>query len=237
MKGWRARIGIMLPSVNSVLEAEFATLHLKGVTFHYSRMPLSKGDPLQRLHEMRKSIPSVLSSLETVADVVAFACTSGSFVVGYEQEGAFRIEMESMLKKTVITTTQTSMLALKKLEAKRVAVVTPYTPEINEKLKEYMEANGFKVTLSALDLRGFAGMGSYPEHLLYKAVRSFVVPQNIDALFIGCTNLATWSVLQQIENDIGKPVVTANQATLWGVLRESRCEDAIEGLGLLLTQH
>ncbi len=128
------------------------------------------------------------------------------------------------------------MGALKKLEAKRIAVVTPYSLEINEKLKKYMEANGFEVTLSALDLRGFTSMGNYPEHLLYRSIRSFVTPENIDALFIGCTNLATWDVLQEIENDIRKPVVTANQATLWRVLREARCEDTIEGLGLLLKQ-
>lgn len=234
MKAWRAKIGIMLPSVNFVLEAEFASLNLRGISFHFSRMPLSKGNHLRRLHDMRTSVPGCLDSLQSVADVVAFACTSGSFVVGYEQEKLFLGEMNAYFRKPVFTTTQASMDALKKLGAKNVAVVTPYSNEVNEKLKEYMEASGFNVKINALNLNGFESMGHYPETLLYKSIRQFVTPENTDALFIGCTNLATWDVLQQIENDIEKPVVTANQATLWRALREAHCNDSIKGLGSLL---
>lgn len=237
MKGWRARIGIMIPSVNAVLEAEFSTICAEGITFHYSRMPISKGDPLSRLSGMRNSISQCLTSLETVADVVGFACTSGSFAVGFENEISLQKEMQDMVKKPVITTAQASMHALKQLNAHKIEVVTPYGQEVNSKLKEYMESWGYAVKINALDSSNFKSIGDFPEEQLYRQIRALPITEEMDALFISCTNLATWEILQQLENDLKKPVITANQATLWELLRTASCKDKIEGLGTLLNSY
>lgn len=122
--------------------------------------------------------------------------------------------------------------ALRALEVERVAVGVPYVGELGERLREFLEGSGFKVvSLAALELpQGFA---TVPAAEAYRLGRRVDTP-DAEAVFIACTALHTLEVLEPLEADLRKPVVTANQATMWDALRLAGVSTRrLDGRGLL----
>jgi maleate cis-trans isomerase len=124
------------------------------------------------------------------------------------------------------------------LGARRVAVATPYVDFVNESERAFLQEYGFEVTsMHGLRLgetqEERRGIGRVPPEHVYRMARLVDRPE-AEAIFISCTNLATLGVIRRIEDDLGKPVVTSNQACFWGCLRLLGLQDRIEGHGRLL---
>ncbi|MCP4958959.1 MAG: hypothetical protein GY925_06765 [Actinomycetia bacterium] len=125
--------------------------------------------------------------------------------------------------------------ALAALDCQRVALMTPYIGEVNETLDNYFATTDIVLTERA----GFGQAGDpeinriHPECLLEEAVK--LGSGDCDAVFISCTGLCAAGVVQRIEDELGKPVVTSNQALSWAMLRASGVNEPIEGLGQLFT--
>ncbi|MFF8785198.1 Asp/Glu racemase [Streptomyces sp. NPDC015125] len=153
------------------------------------------------------------------SQVVTYLCTACSFVGGAAGERALRKAMRSAGAPQALTSAGSVVAALGALEARRIAVVHPYEPPVGRRLHEYLTGEGLEV-LSLTDL----GLGSV--HEIYEvsyeqvtaAVRAGVHPQ-ADAVFISCTALPTYDLIAPLEEELGKPVVTVNQATIWAALR------------------
>jgi maleate cis-trans isomerase len=119
-------------------------------------------------------------------------------------------------------------------------VCTPYVDFINEREEEFLTRHGFEVTsLHGLRLGETQAerrsIGRVPPEHVYRMARICDRPE-AEAIFISCTNLATLDVIAQIEADLGKPVVTSNQACFWHCLRSLDIPDRIDGYGRLLTE-
>ncbi len=172
-------------------------------------------------------------------ELILYGCTSGSFIGGKDYEKELEAKIEDEVKVPVISTSTAVIEALKILDAQSILVITPYTDEINQREKEFLEANEFEV----LDIRGGLGIGGdnlkigrlepYEAYLLAKA--SFI--DEADAIFISCTNWRTFEIIEALEEDLGVPVVTSNQASLWLALREMDIMEKIPELGRLFTEY
>jgi maleate isomerase len=157
---------------------------------------------------------------------IAYACTSASFVrgVGYDEDISRRIQSKTGVD---ATTTSTGMVtALRALGIKKVAVGAPYLDEVNGTLRSFLEDSGFAVTkLYGLNMT----RGDEIAELSYEEISHLAREadtKDADGVFLSCTGLRTAAIIDDLEQELGKPMVTANQATIWASL----CIMGIKGL-------
>lgn len=233
--GWRARVGVLLPAANSVIEPELYQMAPKGVTFHFARMTRSSKEiSVAGLSQYGAQVEPLSEALANAkVDVFLFGCTVGSMVhgMGFDEEIVGRI-----LKKTgkpAVTTAMAVAEAMKHLGMKKLSVITPYVDEINEKEIEFLRGCGFEVlNLRALGLLS-GGIENVSPHEIYRFARESLKAE-ADGLFISCAALRTLDILEMLERDIGKPVVASIPASLWLVLRKLGIHDPINGYGQLM---
>ncbi len=149
--------------------------------------------------------------------VTADACTAGSFVKGMAGEAALVAAMQAAGAPAAVTTSGSMLAALRHLGVHRVATVTPYTADLTIGLTSYlMEAGLEVVATSGLGLT--SNIWAVPYEETAELVRSTDVP-DAEAVVISCTNLPTYDLIARLEAELSKPVVTANQVTMWAALR------------------
>lgn len=149
--------------------------------------------------------------------VTAYACTAGSFVKGMAGEAALVAAMQAAGAPAAVTTSGSMLAALRHLGVHRVATVTPYTADLTIGLTSYlMEAGLEVVATSGLGLT--SNIWAVPYEETAELVRSTDVP-DAEAVVISCTNLPTYDLIARLEAELSKPVVTANQVTMWAALR------------------
>ncbi|NLU84396.1 Asp/Glu/hydantoin racemase [Rhodococcus sp. HNM0569] len=160
--------------------------------------------------------------LTTDPDVVLYLCTSGSFVRGVDGERAMRETMIAAGARAAVTTSGALVEATSALGVRRLAVATPYLDNVTAKLHEFLHEAG-------LDVVGGAGLGideriwevdaATVRRLVFDADRP-----DADAVFVSCTNLRTYGLIRRFESELGKPVLTANQVSVWAALRAAGLE-------------
>jgi len=151
-------------------------------------------------------------------DAIMFACTSGSLYGGPGYDQKIIAKMKEHIDVPASTTSTAVIEAFKTMEVKKVAVATPYEDWVNELEKKFFEGNGVKVLhIQGLGLRGLDVCEVHPE-TLYRFAKT-QDRKEADALFLSCMGLRTLEVLSRLERDLGKPVLSSNQVTLWKLFR------------------
>jgi maleate isomerase len=149
--------------------------------------------------------------------VVVYACTSGSFVDGAAGEEVLRRTMEGAGAPAACTTSGALVDAITALGVGRLAIATPYIEPVTRRLVNFLREHAVQtVACEGLGLLGNIWRVSYAE--VVEVVRT-VDTDEADALFISCTNLPTYDLIEPLEQALGKPVLTANQVTMWAALR------------------
>ncbi|WP_101297314.1 maleate cis-trans isomerase family protein [Halegenticoccus soli] len=225
MHGWRARLGIVVPSSNSTAEPEFAGAVPDGVSVHAARMPLSSVTAAG-LDEMAGAAAECAERLAHAdVDAVAYACTSGSLLHGREFAAGLEDDLAAAAGRPAVATARSVDRALSALSADRIALATPYVDDLTEREVAYLEAGGR--TVVAVDGRGIednTAIGALAPEDAHRQVRRTVEGAaldsgGLDAVFVSCTNYRTFPAIEPLEADLGVPVVTSNAATLWDALR------------------
>jgi arylmalonate decarboxylase len=232
-------VGLILPSLNVTMESEMARLMPPGVSVHTARVMTRGKTTPDSYREMACDAERAAELLETAdVDIVAYACTSGSIV---EDEEPILERIRQITRAPAVATAPAVVDALRALGAKAVGVATPYVEFVNEAERKYLEVRGFTVTAikglllgkTAEDRRA---IGKQPAEVAFRLALEVNSPE-AEALFISCTNFATLSIIQLLERQAGKPVVTSVQATAWALLRALGLPDRIAGYGKLLESH
>ncbi len=162
--------------------------------------------------------------------VICYGCTAGGFIKGpqYDRDMGAQIETATGIPGATSASAITDALAA--LGATRISVATAYEPWLNAKTRQYLEAAGFTV----LAIEGFgtqAHAAVTPDRVA--ALAKKVDRPDAEAVFIGCSNLRTLEIIETLEQDLGKPVVTSNQASMWRMLRLAGARHAAAGGGRL----
>lgn len=235
MYGWRARIGQLVPSVNTLVEVEMQRLAPEGVAFYAHRLKLASGGE-QELLGMADRVEEGASLLaDAKVDLVLFNCTAGSLIggVGYDQKIIQRIESASGIPGT--TTATGVMAAFSRLGIRRLVMVTPYVDAINQKEVAYLEAMGLEVLKEkGLGLSDGAAFMAVNPGDWYRLVKENQVPE-ADGYFISCVNVRSADAIKDLERDLRKPVVTSAQAALWHCLDKLGIRVSVPGFGALLS--
>lgn len=221
MRGWRARIGVLYPA-SGLVDDEFYRLAPPGVSVHLHRVAAHGNISAEKVKTFSEvdNLAKVAKDLEPIRPTcIAWACTSGSFLVG--KEGSRR-QVAALAERTgtLFTNTSESMVqALQHLGVKRIGVGTPYPDEFNGPIVKFLEDHGFKVMeIQNLQLRNDWEIGTTTPETIYALARRVAVA-GTDAVFLSCTGLEALDLLETMEHDLDKPVLSANQVTMWHALR------------------
>lgn len=191
------------------------------VSLHITRTPYSEHPVnVDLAHDVAEPamIREATRSLTAVEPrAVGYLCTSGSFIEGLDGERDIRLSMLDGGAAAAVTTSGALLTALTALDLDRVAIATPYIEELTDCLRLFLRDAG--VTTVASEYLGLEGrIWTVPYATTYQLIQQADHP-DAQAVFVSCTNLPTYDVIADAEQALGKPVLTANQVTIWAALR------------------
>lgn len=213
--GTTARIGVISLATDHTVEMEFRQMlaGLDGVEFFTTRVYNDADVTPETLRAMEPRLTETAKTLlpGTEFDVVGYACTSASLLIGHE--GVARAIHTSKPECKVATTMSAVAAALHRRGAKRVAVVTPYVGDINPAMIRYLEDDGLEVVRAASfnepDDNKVARLS--PE-AVFAAAEKLGASDDVDAVFVSCTNIRAVKHIPEWEAKLGKPFVSSNLA-------------------------
>lgn len=236
-RGWRARIGVIHPGGGDGHISDFHKIAPNGVSIGSSGVPIHKDESAEAMMHLDEHVVEAAKIIAgTKPDVIAWICTAGSFMKGKGHDERLIQEMEKATNIPCTTTSTAIMAAFKELGIKKLCLVTPYPFDVNEIEKKFIEDNGVRVVKTdGLDLVEIYVLGHLSPNVLYRTAKSADVPES-DGLFISCTGLDTFDIIDPLEYDLGKPVITSNQASYWLAFKMAGVKEPIKGYGTLLNR-
>jgi maleate cis-trans isomerase len=215
----RARIGMIIPSVNSMTEPQFNHLAPPGLGVHVARARVA-GEWKRPLPQMADEIAASAKLLSDVApDLIVFHCTDTSMTQGPQGEGRI---LDIVREASGIAAVATSRLVLEALQAlglRKLVVLSPY--KSNQAVIDYLHASGFAVVHDVALARKPLEFATVTPREWTELARQHDRPE-ADGIFLSCTNTTQIEAVADIERALGKPVVNSNQAVLWGCVQRLR---------------
>jgi arylmalonate decarboxylase len=237
----KKRIGLLVPARNRTMEDDFSGWMPQSMALNTMRMYFPPTEPATMAERLQIMDDQVGESARMIAlvrpDVIAFGCTSGSFLHGLGWDLKMIEEVQEAAGGIpAVATARCVVDALNELGVKKIAAASPYPPEVNERLKKYLGEAGFDVVnFDYEDGRRVGNVDLFDTDLVYELGKR-VDRAEAEAIFISCTNLRAASIIERLEKETGKPVVTSNQATFWACLRKLGVDESIPGAGKLLRE-
>ena len=229
----RARLGFILMSTDLAAESDFYDIAPKDVAIHITRLKTDDHTTNETLSKHIEFMADAASRIQpdTKPDVISYSCTSGSIVIG---EDRVKEEIKKGAPYAIPMTLVTGVVdALRVLKVKNLVVGTPYLDEINTKEAEFLNNKGFSVlNIQGLNLTKGIEFGTVTPDYWIKFAEE-INEESADAIFLSCGGIRSTEVIDLIEQKVGKPVITSNQAQMWSCLRRAGVEDNISGFGKL----
>lgn len=218
---YRAALGLIILKTDETLEDEGRNLlHGPGIVCRYARIPSHDLVTSETLAAMEYDLPAAAALLPQRANIraIGYACTSASTVIG-----SSRVEsiVQAIHPGVPVTNPLVAVIAaLRTLSATRIGLLTPYTPEVTAKMQEMLISEGFEIarigSFGQIEDRKIARI---TEASTLAAIQAVGSDPQVQAVFVSCTSLRTFGILETAEAAIGKPVVSSNQALCWHMRR------------------
>ena len=234
--GWRGKIGLICPSTNTSIEPEFHAMAPDGIAIHVARAFQDGPQEPALYKQIAENVELASRDLGSAhVDVIAFGCTSCTYFVPAEE---IRETMTRMSGAPALLTADAVVEALKAVGARRIALATPRTDFVNRRETEWLGEQGFDVvSVQGLQLGETAleraNIGRVPPEVAFRLGAAVDRPE-AEAVFVSCTNLPSLAIIDRLERELGKPVITSNQATFWRALRIIGSGARLTGYGRLL---
>ncbi len=234
--GDRFRIGMLVPSGNIVAEPQVKAMLPPGVSVYSTRLPLT-GSSREELLAMVEDVEHGTRLLaDARVNLIAFNCTAVS-TYSKELESDIKRRIGAVAKGPVVATSEALVAALHVLDAKRIGLITPYIKAVNVREARFLEAAGFEVVVDVgLGISTNTEMGKEPPERWLDLVTQHR-DDRVEAYLVSCTAIRSAEVIDDIEEAVGRPVITSNQALVWYCLRQGGLPDRVEGFGRLLARH
>ena len=233
------RLGVIVPSVNIVVEDWYPRAVPGGVSVHFARMLMAPGTSPERIIEMdRTDGRHAIDQIATCRPhAIAYGCTASSIVQGHAFDAHLREEIRELTGAPATSATNSIFAACQRLRMKRVTAISPYVEEVDAAEHRFFAEGGIAATAHAcLGIsEGFRLAEPEPEAILDLALSAWDPAS--DGVIIACLNFRSHPIIDELERRIGKPVITSTQATLWHVLRLAGVATPIPGYGRLLREH
>jgi len=217
----QSALGLIVLQTDETIEVECRALFLRAKTpCYHSRIPSHPLVTSETLRQMEADLPAAAALLPKAVPfgAIGYACTSGATVIGPDKvAAAINISHPGCATSNPFSAV---VAGLRALNARRIAVLTPYVPEVTEKMQALLGRGGFDVVaVASFDQSEDHKIACISEISTLAAIKDLGRNAGIDAVFASCTNLRTFGILELAEKHIGKPVISSNQALAWHMLR------------------
>jgi maleate isomerase len=213
-----ARIGLIIPASNRMVEHEMVRAVPPGVVAHVTRLRMTGAHrgPLDAVLPRVEEAAALLTDAR--CDVVAFHCTSNSTAEGTAGEAKLLGALLHAGAPHVTTTASAIRHAFDVLGARRIVLLTPYSQHTTDEESAFLHEAGYEVPYA----KGFALAGSdeycaTPAQFWRDRALEAARP-DADAYFLSCANISVFPIIEEVEQKLGRPVVTSNQAVIWEAL-------------------
>ncbi len=239
--GWRKKLGVLVPSTNTIVEPEYYQMSVPGVTAHISRIHITTFDVTTDegiqafLTQLRSEMGAAVQRVMTAKpDYLVMGMSAETFWGGMEGNRQFKQNLKELSGLDVANGAEACERALKKFNAKRIGVVTPYQPIGDQNVVQFFTEMGFEVVaVKGLKCPTPASIAEVDEATLRQALQE-VNSDKVDVLVQAGTNLSMVRLADEAERWLNKPVIAVNAATWWMALRDNGINDKLEGFGSLL---
>lgn len=235
----QSRIGMLTPSSNTVLEPVTTRLGASlaaRLTVHFSRFRVTVISDAPHSHEQFEFSPMLEAArllADARVDVIVWNGTSGAWE-GLDKDRALSNLIQSETSIPATTATLALLDAFQKFHVRRFGLVVPYTDAITERIKVTLRAAGFACVAATNErLSTNFEFAEVSPDLLASRVRQ-VAQARPDAVVIHCTNLNGAGIVQELEEELGIPVIDSVAVAFWGALRCLNIDTSINGYGSLL---
>jgi maleate isomerase len=232
----RWRIGLIALASDHTTERDFARMSPGAeVAVYVNRIANTNPTTVENLRRMQPRLSEAASLIlpEETLDAIAYSCTSASVVIGDDVVTASIQDAKPGVP--CVTPGAAAAAAFEALAVEKISILTPYIAEVSEEIGRYFTGRG-------LEVRSLACFGMEDDRLMARVSGETIIEAALEvtdpsaeALFISCTALRAAEVAQAIEERLGKPVVTSNQAMFWRALRIAGCAHPVAGHGRLPT--
>ena len=241
----RAKIAVIVPATNTVVQPEMEAMRPAGVTNHVSRMllPPRPYDDMQAYQQALKTEKGQLEEalalvLPCEPHAVAHGHSIHSFRGDLQRAQAEEARLQALAGVPFVTPSIAVLEGLKAIgNPKRIGVLTPYWPPADAIIAEFFTACGFEVVAShGLKSTGPISVAQFTPDQIMQGFEALDTPQAQALVHVG-TNLPVSAMTPAIEAHFGKPLIGVNVATYWLALRRLGLRDAMPGFGILAEQH
>ena len=235
--GSRSRLGVVVLETDETVEADLRSVFtMPDVALFHTRIPNAQSVTQETLTAMREDMPDVLKLLPHTSpiDVIGYGCTSASTLIGPDNVAAI---VNAVHPKAKVTNPISGVIAAcRALNVTRLGLVTPYSADISAAMQDLLEESGITVNaFGSFEQTTDANVARLSPQSILDAMLTVGGSDETDAVFASCTNLNTFPIIQEAERQLGKPVITSNQAMAWHMAALAGLSNDVQGPGHIFT--
>ena len=215
------RVGLMVPINNTTMERELLAWLPAGSRCTTLRIPRGKGlltpETMPAYRERALALAAMFADLDI--DCVAYGCTAAGFIAGPAGEAELAARIAEITGKVVVTTARSMVSVLQEVRAKEIALLTPYPDHVNEQLMVFLTDADIRVRrMDSFRVDDVGELGRIRSDAVADRARA-IMDRDCDALFIACSQLPTYDILDGLQAEFGRPAWSSIKATAWEVRR------------------
>ena len=212
----KVHIGLVQLANDHTLETDWSYLLRDQAALFSTRIFKENGMTPEALDNVASSIGkgALLVADGLPMDVMAFACTSASIVIGEQKVSGLLTEGRGDIPTT--NPWSAAKAAFKHLNARKIAVFSPYPTAVNVQLKDQLESSGFElVAITSLGIMDDNMVHKAPLSSFEEGIEVLIKDTGAEVIFMSCTSLRVVEEIQYLEDKYGVPVVSSNSALFW----------------------
>jgi maleate isomerase len=228
------RVGLIVPSSNINMEDEFRMVLPKEIKLHSDRMRMRRVTPSELKSMDKEALNAAVRLSDADVGAIVYGCTIAitSRKQGYHEIVRKRLEHATHTK--VIISAAAVLDAMRYMNMRKIAVATPYTKAVTEAEIDYFKKAGFEVVdYKYLGIADNLKVGNLPEEIAYKLAKKLDISE-ADGILVSCAELPSINILDRLEKESKKTVISTNTASLWKVLKTIGSKKKINGFGKIL---
>jgi maleate isomerase len=242
--GYRLKIGVVVPSTNTVMEPELYSMAPPGVTFHTARMYLaqtairSPGEAQTVIQAFQSALSVAVRDVLTMEpDHLLIGLSALSFMGGVAGHERFKSSLQGSTTLPITTAADAAIAALRLYGVRRLGVLSPHPSIMDAHYTQFFTEAGYEVVrLHRIDCPNTLAIALVDEPTIRTALRDLFAAGAEAIVQVG-TDLVMTRLADEAERWLGKPVIAVNPAMLWHALRANGVRDQMRGVGSLLREH
>lgn len=217
--GTQGTLGLIVLQVDETVEQDFRRLLPPEVALHVSRIPSGADLNPDTIARMEEALPQAAGLLPPAAEfgAVGYACTSGTTLIGAARVA--ELVRGATGARAVTDPLTAALAALRTLEARSVAIVSPYIESVAEPIRRAFERSGFAVPAALSFGEEVEARVARIDADSVRAAARRAASSGAEAIFLSCTNLRTLDVIDALEAEVRRPILSSNQVLAWHMAR------------------